>query len=214
MSLFTTFLIQNGLPEYAITWLFMLPIAITIVVISRQIIGIKGFGIAIPLLIGLAYTATGIQAGIIIFLAALGFGLIVRWSLRNTRLLYLPKIALILTGVTVGTLFLTPFLPYREGLQFPQAVFAFLILILSVEQFASLLIERGVRKTAGMALETLLISSAIFFVVTWPWLQTAVLTWPLFVLIAIVLINLGLGKWTGLRFSEYIRFKDIIFKFK
>lgn len=212
MPQLTSFLIENGLPEYAVAWLFMLPIAVTLVIISRQIVGIRGFGISAPLLIGFAYTATGIQAGIIVFLAALGIGFVARWVLSDVRLLYLPKIALILTSATFGILFLTPFLPGRENLQFPEAIFAFLILILSLEQFAAVLIERGARKTAGIALETLLVSVVIFFVISWPWLKATVLAYPLFTLIVVVLLNLGLGKWTGLRFSEYVRFKDIIFK--
>jgi len=146
MPQLTTFLTQNGIPEEAIVWLFMLPIAVTLVVIGRQIIGIKGFGIATPILIGYAFVATGIQAGVIIFLAALGTGFVMRSLLAHTRLLYLPKMALILLGVIVASVILIPFLPYEEGLQFPQATFSFLILILAMEQFASFLIERGVRK--------------------------------------------------------------------
>lgn len=208
----TTFLTQNGIPDQAIVWLFMLPIAITLVVVSRQIIGIKGFGIATPILIGYAFVATGIQAGIIIFLAALGTGFVMRWVLSHTRLLYLPKMALILVGITIASLILIPFLPYKESLQFPQATFSFLILILFVEQFASFLIERGVRKTFGIGLETLAVSTATFFLVSWGWLQDTVVAYPVFVIGIVILSNLILGKWTGLRFSEYARFKDIIFK--
>ena len=212
MPQLTTFLTQNGIPEQAIIWLFMLPIAITLVVIGRQIIGIKGFGIATPILIGYAFVATGIQAGVIIFLAALGTGFVIRSLLTHTRLLYLPKMALILLGVTAASVILVPFLPYKEGLLFPGATFSFLILILSVEQFASFLIERGVRKTFAMGLETLVISIATFFLVSWSWLQGTVVSYPIFVIGTAILFNLILGKWTGLRISEYIRFKDVIFK--
>lgn len=212
MPQLTTFLTQNGIPEQAIIWIFMLPIAITLVVIGRQIIGIKGFGIATPILIGYAFVATGIQAGIIIFLAALGIGFIIRSGLAHARLLYLPKMALILLGVTIASAILIPFLPYKEGLEFPQAAFSFLVLVLVVEQFASFLIERGVRKTFAIGLETLAVSISIFFLVGWGWLQDTVVSYPVFVIGAVVMLNLLLGRWTGLRFSEYVRFKDIIFK--
>ena len=90
--------------------------------------------------------------------------------------------------------------------------FAFIIIILSAEQFVSFLIERGLRKTLGIALETLVMAILIFFVITWVWLQNIVLAYPIFVISIAILMNLFLGKWTGLRFSEYIRFKDMIFK--
>lgn len=159
-----------------------------------------------------SFVATGIQAGVIIFLVALGTGFVMRSLLAHTRLLYLPKMALILLGVIVASVILIPFLPYKEGLQFPQATFSFVILILAMEQFASFLIERGVRKTFAMGLETLVISIATFFLVSWGWLQDTVVSYPIFAIGAVVLLNLILGRWTGLRFSEYIRFKDIIFK--
>jgi len=118
-----TFLTQNGFPEYAHVWLFMVPVAMTVVVISRQIIGIKGFGISAPLLIGFAYTATGIQAGIIIFIVALGAGFIMRLISKSLGLLYLPRMGLLLSGVAIVVFLLTLILPYSETLKFPQGHF-------------------------------------------------------------------------------------------
>lgn len=212
MPQLTIFLTQNGIPDYAIVWIFMLPIAITLVVIGRQIVGIKGFGIAVPILIGYAFVATGVQAGLIIFVAVLTSGFIIRSLLSHIRLLYLPKMALALLAITTASVVLVPFLPYKEGLEFPNAAFSLLVLILSMEQFASFLIERGVRKTLGVTLETLAVSIATFFLVSWGWLQDIVVSYPVFVIGAVVLSNFALGKWTGLRFSEYIRFKDIILR--
>jgi len=206
----TNLLIQNGIPEYAVVSLLMLPLAVTLVVIGRQIIGIKGFGIATPVLVGYAYIATGFWAGIIIFFAIFCIGFVVRSLLKNVRLLYLPKMALILTGIVIGTAILLPFIPDRNEIQFPGAVFSFLILIISAEQFASFLIEHGPRKTLGIALETLAMATMIFFLITWQWLQSIIISYSVFILIAVILLNLLLGKWTGLRLSEYIRFKDII----
>lgn len=208
----TTFLTQNGFPEYALVWLFMLPIAMTVVVVSRQIIGIKGFGISIPLLIGFAYTATGLQAGVIIFLVALGAGFLMRVATRGLGLLYLPRMGLLLSGVVIAVFLIAPILPYSETLKFPQAIFSLIILIVTTEQFASYLIERDARKTLAVVLETLVVSATIFFVITWEWLQGVVISYPVFVIAGVIAFNIILGKWTGLRFLEYIRFKDVIFK--
>lgn len=212
MPQLVSYLVQNGAPEHALIWIFMLPIAVTLAVAGRQIIGIKGFGISAPILIGFAFVAFGIQLGIIIYLTVLGVGLLIKSALGNTRLLYLPKMALILLGVIVVVSILIPFLPYKNGVQFSYFAFSFIVLIFSTEQFASLLIERGFRKTSGVALETLAVATAIFFLVSWSWLQNIVITYPVFVIIGSVFVNFFLGKWTGLRISEYIRFKDIIFK--
>lgn len=212
MPQLTTLLIQNGVPEHVLAWMFTLPIAITFAVVGRQIIGIKGFSITSPILIGFAFAAIGLESGLIIFFAVLLMGFLIKSALDNIRLLYLPKMALILLGISVAIPIVVLFLPHREGIQFYYAAFSLMILALSAEQFASSLMERGQRKTVGIALETLAVSVAIFFLATWGWLANTVLTYPLFVLIASILANLFLGKWTGLRLSEYIRFKKIIFR--
>lgn len=190
----------------------MLPIAITLAVMGRQIVGIKGFNITAPILIGFAFAATGLQSGLIIFFAVLGTGFFVKSALDNMRLLYLPKMALILLGISVAVSLLVAFTPQKENIQFSYAAFSFVILVLSAEQFASSLMERGPKKTLGIALETLAMSVAIFFLVTWGWLINIVMNYPLFVFAAMALANLFLGKWTGLRLSEHIRFKNIIFR--
>ncbi len=190
----------------------MLPIAITFAVIGRQIIGIKGFSITSPVLVGFAFAAIGLESGLIIFFAVLLMGFLIKSVLDNVRLLYLPKMALILLGISVAMPIVVLFLPHREGVQFSYAAFSLMILALSAEQFASSLMERGQKKTLGIALETLAVSVAIFFLVTWGWLANTVVTYPLVVLIASILANLFLGKWTGLRLSEYVRFKKIIFR--
>lgn len=212
MPQITTLLIQNGVPEHVLAWMFMLPIAITFAVIGRQIIGIKGFSITSPVLVGFAFAAIGLESGLIIFFAVLLMGFLIKSVLDNVRLLYLPKMALILLGISVAMPIVVLFLPHREGVQFSYAAFSLMILALSAEQFASSLMERGQKKTLGIALETLAVSVAIFFLVTWGWLANTVVTYPLVVLIASILANLFLGKWTGLRLSEYVRFKKIIFR--
>lgn len=212
MSYLTNFFAQNGLPPEFISALFLLPLAMTVIVAARQIIGIRGFGISAPLLLGIAFSATGIQAGLILFFSALAGGVIFRSILTRMRLLYLPKMAVILFGAMLALFLALPFIPYGSGLIFPQVFFSLLIIILSVEQFASLLMDRGIRKTFALVLETAALSASTFFLITSLWLQRVALDYPLALLIAALIINLGLGRWTGLRVSEYIRFKNIIFK--
>lgn len=208
----TNFLLENGMPLYAITWIFMLPIAATLIVMGRQIVGIKGFGLAMPLLLGFAFAATGIRLGLSMLLVVVVSAYIIRSILGNFRLLYLPKTALIITGSALILMFIAPFLPYKDNLQFPMATFSFLLIILSLEQFYAFLSERGLRKTVGITIETLSLSVIIYFLLTSVAVQGIVIEYPAFTLIAVIVINLFLGRWTGLRLSEYIRFKDVIFK--
>lgn len=200
----------------------MLLVAITIVIVARQVIGIKGIGITAPVLIGFAFEAIGIQAGAIILLAAIALTFIIRSFMHNIRLLTLPKIALMLIFVTLGMLFLIPSLAKnaqgdlpavtRLGEAGPGAAFAFIILVLSMEQFTRLFMERGPQKTFLIALETLFVGSCVFVAIHSLWLKNFALSYPMITLAGAIGVNIVLGKWTGLRITEYIRFKDLIFK--
>lgn len=206
------FLTQNGIPQYATLWILMLPIAATVVVVSRQIIGIKGFGITMPVLFGFSFASTGLEMGIMIMLIVLLSGYLIRSLLNNVRLLYLPKTALVITGAAVTALAVSPLLPYSKEFQFPLAAFALVIFVLSLEQFYAFLSERGLKKTTAVTIETLALSIIVFLITTWELLQGLVIDHPILTILAVVATNLFLGKWTGLRLSEYIRFKDVIFK--
>jgi hypothetical protein len=211
MPQISTFLLQH-LPEQLVLWLLILPILITVIVIGRQMIGVKGLGLSSPIIIGLSFTATGLQAGLIILSLVLLISFIIRTLLTKIRLLYLPKMSLAVIGSTIAVAGLIPLIPYKDLLDFPQTTFALILIILVTEQFVASIIERGPRKTFGIALETISVSTLVFFIATWSDLAAFAVSYPLLVIAGCVVINILLGKWTGLRVSEYIRFKDIIFK--
>lgn len=212
MSEFTIFFQNNGVPEEAFIWITMLPIVMTVITASRQIVGIKGFGIMPPALIGFAFAATGIQFGLIALFVAMASAVLMRAILKKIRLLYLPKMSLVLSGVTISMMLFAPLLPYRENIQFPQVAFSFIILIVVMELFSSHLIERGMKETFNIAAETTALSVAVFFVISWGWLRDILLIYPVPALGAALVANLLLGKWTGLRLSEYLRFKNLLSK--
>lgn len=212
MPQLTDFLIQGGIPQDIVAWLLFTPLAITIIVIGRQVVGMRGIGIAAPLLLGFAFVNTGIHAGIIIFFLILTTGVIIRAALLRVRLLYLPKIAIIFISALLVILLILPFLPYRQNLSLPTASFALLILFLSTEQLISLLAERGLKKTLSLSLETLVMGIVVFFTASAPQVKSFTLAYPLFVIAGSIALNLLLGKWAGIRISEYLRFKNIIFK--
>jgi len=212
MPQLTSLLLQNGIPQEAITWLFILPVAVTFTVAARQVIGIKGLGIATPLLLGFAFSSLGAQAGIVVFAAALLVSFVSRIILGKARLLYLPKTGLIITSAVLTIAITLSFSPYKEGINLLLAGFSFVVIALSLEQFSALMLERGPRRTLAVLLETLLIALPASYLISSRYLADLVLAYPVFILLGLMVFNFLLGKWTGLRISEFIRFKSIIFK--
>jgi len=204
-------MINQGVPQETVILLLMLPIVATVIAFARQVIGIKGFGIYTPLIISFAFLATGLKYGLAFFITILLVGTLVRFLVKRLRLLYLPRMAIVLTVVALAILilFLEGAYSGRLGL-IAASIFAILIMITLVEKFVAAQIQRGAREAIVLTSETLILSVISYWIISWPWLQNLVFHFPLWAILATVIINIFLGKWTGLRLSEYFRFREVI----
>lgn len=205
------FFISQGIPLETIVLLLMLPIIATFIAFLRQVVGIKAFGVYTPLIITFAFLATnGLKYGIAIFITVILVGMLMRFILRPFRLLYLPRVAIMLTIVAfVILLMLTLGGNLRRTGLAAVSIFPILIMITLVEKFIAVQIEKGSRVAVALTFETLIISIAGYFIASWQGLIHLLIASPWIVLLTIP-INIFLGKWTGLRLNEYIRFKDVI----
>jgi len=204
-------MIDRGVSEETIILLLMLPIVATIIAFARQVIGIKGFGIYTPLIISFAFLATGLKYGLAFFIIIILIGTLTRLMVKRFRLLYLPRMAIVLTAVALSILvvFLEGAYSGRNGLT-AASIFAIIIMITLVEKFIASQIERGRKEAIILTIETLILSIICYWVAIWPWLRDLVLIYPILIITGTIIINVLLGKWTGLRISEYARFRKII----
>jgi len=205
-------LVNLGVPTSSIILVLMLPIIATFLAFSRQIIGLKAFGIFTPAAVTLSFLAIGLRYGLIIFLIVLLAATASRFLLRRFRLLYLPRMALVLTVTSFAVLGLFAiggfFLKQTGALAF--SVFPILILVSLAEQFVESQIRLGFREAVILTIETLLLSVVSTLIIQWDTLQSFVVGFPEIILITIP-INILLGRWTGLRVTEYFRFRKILF---
>lgn len=212
------FAVNQGVPYSTVVLILMLPILVAVIAFFRQVIGIKAFGIYTPALIIFAFLAIksesqsfwgGIKYGIAIFVAVIIIGTLLRLFLKKLRLLYLPRMAVVISIVALSTLVLLIVSGYfsRTGLA-SVSIFPILIMITLVEKFVTVQIEKGNKTAIYLSLETLLISLVGYFIASWQVLIDFLGAYPWIVFVAIGL-SIFLGKWTGLRLTEYIRFKEV-----
>ena len=163
------------------------------------------------MIIAFAFLATGLKYGLAFFISILLVGTLMRFLVKRFRLLYLPRMAIVLTVVALAILiiFFVGAHTNRTGLV-ASSIFAVLIMITLVEKFVAAQIERGAKRAIILTTETLILSVVSYWVVSWPWLQSLVLTYPLWVVLGAIVANILLGKWTGLRLTEYFRFREAI----
>jgi len=189
--------------------LLMFPIVAALIVAARQIVGIKSFGIYTPLIITFAFLEIDIKYGAVIFIVSLLVATMMRILLRNLRILYLPKMALILS-ITVLTMFLILIeAAFSDRTVVANlSVYQVLIIITLVEKFINVQIEKGYRTASILATETLALSTIGYLIVASPAVQDFVFDNPAIILFFFVVI-IFLGRYEGLRINEYFRFRNL-----
>lgn len=208
-----SFFVSEGVPIETVYLLVMLPVIATLVAFLRQIVGIKAFGIYTPSLITFAFFAfgeKGLKYGVAIFLAVIGMGILARYLLRSLRILYLPRVAITLSIISLTVLGILTFggSLQRTGLAAID-IFPLLILITLAEKFIAAQIDQGSKTALVLAGETLFISIIGYFFLGWSAIHNFFLQYP-WVILSTFFINFGLGKWTGLRLIELFRFRSIM----
>jgi PKD repeat protein len=209
LSYSVNYLINQGVDRENIVLILLIPVVATIIVFTRQVIGLDTFGIYIPTLITLTIFSTGIKYGLFIFAVLFFSATLLRLIIKQFKLLYLPRMALVLslTAFIILTLFVVGGLTDRTGI-IELSIFPILILIILIEKFITVQIEKGFVKSLKPSIGTILVSIGCYYIVSWEALRTIIIAYPEAILLTLV-INLLLGRWAGLRLSEYIRFRQV-----
>ncbi|MEX2054693.1 MAG: 7TM domain-containing protein [Candidatus Andersenbacteria bacterium] len=210
MSFGINFLVNRGVPINNIVLILMLPVIATILSFARQVIGIKAFGLITPAMTTLSFLVMGLPYGLAVFLVVLLSGTLTRLLLRKLRLLYLPRMALVLTNASLAILVLLGFGVVTErAATLSFSIFPILILTILAEEFIAVQFKAGARTALTTTAWTLLLAIMCFYIVSWELFRTFLLSYPEIILLAIP-INILLGRWTGLRLTEYIRFRELL----
>ncbi len=222
MSYFVNILVNNGVPDNTIALLLLLPIIATVVAFTRQVIGITTFGIYTPSIITLSFLIIGIYAGLLTLASAIGIGAIMRILLKKVRMLFIPKMALVITVVSLF-LFLILIASMSLDLFGPEflsfAIFPMLILSTLVEKFVSVKTEKGLSSAAFLMLSTVFVATIAYFIaggeiqlgfttLKFAFIKNLMLSYPELVIL-LIFANFGLGRWSGLRILEKIRFREV-----
>lgn len=201
-------MLTNGIPSNTVILLLVLPVIATILAFLKQIVGITTFGLYTPSIIALSFMALGWQTGVayLLFIIFTGYG--VRSLMSRWRLLYIPRVAIILSVVSF-TLLVLMGIGAAFGIAFTRET-VFLLLIMSTlsESFLTLKTEQGWTSAIVGVTETIIASLLCVFIVQWPVFQSFLLAYPELILLTLP-INALLGRWTGLRLVEYFRFREV-----
>lgn len=209
LSVLVNGMISNGVPTSTLLLVLMLPIIATVVAFMKQVVGLNTLGIYTPSILSLSFIALNFWYGLLIFVILFAVATLVRHALHHYRLLYIPRMAIILTFSSFAIL-LVLFL----GTLFDQridelAIFPILILATLVEKFVTIQSDKGIKGALHIGMEVLLVAMLCYFVAQWSFLEILILGHPEVVFLFLI-FNFILARWSGLRITEYIRFREII----
>ncbi|PWU24110.1 hypothetical protein C5B42_00670, partial [Candidatus Cerribacteria bacterium 'Amazon FNV 2010 28 9'] len=177
----------------------------------RHIIGLSGFSIYAPAALAVVLLRTGIVSGIVVFIALLFIAIIGKQLIRYLKLEYVPRTAMLLWFVAVGT-----FLMIAVSTVLPTHIFytidmlPLLLLMLLTEDFMGTQSELAWHIVVERSLQMMTLAVLGAFIIGMRIVQEFVLVNPEVVIAGIGLINFMVGKYLGLRLTEYLRFKPII----
>lgn len=210
MNIFLQHLITQGVPKEFLVFVLLLPVVATLITLARQIIGLKGLGLYIPLMITFVLLSAGLGFGLLLSLVSLVAGSLMHLLLRRWRLLYLPRISLILTGTAIIVLLFVWLINLTFSVNIISgSVLAALLIIALSERFAAVQIEHGSKIALVLIIETFVLATIAYLLADWQWLQNFTLAYPWIVILGVIIMNIFLGRWTGLRLFEYQRFREV-----
>lgn len=213
MSELTRWFLSNGVSIELLQIFVFIPILVTIVNLSRYFIGFKSFGIYVPIILAVAYHYTGLRYGLLITILVALSTLIGYTIMRRIRMHYLARVAINYVIMSVVVLFGISFINSIEILGFSNFSNVNPLALISIATLSDFFIKMYVKKNLGWTIrvlfETILISVIGWFVIASDTL-TVFLINNLWVLGLVLVLNLVIGRYEGLRIKEYFRFSYII----
>ncbi|OIP57730.1 MAG: hypothetical protein COX79_04685 [Candidatus Levybacteria bacterium CG_4_10_14_0_2_um_filter_36_16] len=204
------FAVRTGVPANTVLLILLMPLLATIIVFFRHVVGLPSLDMLVPIALSITLLATGIGPGIVLLAIIVIASTLARLILKKVRIMQLPKLALSVLIVAISVFaFLT--LSTAAGLLNVSgiSIFPILLLIILSERIISLQLERTINETFSITAVTLSLGIVGYFLLSSDILRKIVLLYPEVILILIP-INVIIGRYFGLRVTEYFRFSKTL----
>ena len=208
-SSFNLFSFPNELQRFYF-YILIIPFGALILAFFRNIVGVKTFGIFMPILLGLFLASSTFVYGMMTLFIVIILGLVERYILDKFYLLAVPRLSIILTLIVM--LFLGMGILSVNFDIFKSYMFSgvpIVILAVFVETLSVQLLEEGIVKSLPPILGTLFIAIISYALYQLLYVRVILFSHPE-LLISIIGLLILIGSYHGYRISELIRFKSFI----
>lgn len=203
-----------GIPQETLFLLLVLPFVALLVSFFRHFIGVKTFGMYEPIVI--AYSLffisnnfwVGMKFGFPIILIAWAVSEILKRLLEKSKIHYISKVSLkisIASVVILGLLALAVY--FNKNGYYTVSALPIVIILTLVESISLFQIKSGSIKTNIITIETFVVAVFSYALIASNFIQQFLIKNPYLIILPII-GSYFVGKWKGLRLSEFIRFRD------
>lgn len=200
-----------GLSPKASSLFLLFPLCTLLITFLRNVLGIKTFGIFMPMLIGAACYATGLALGIVSFIAVLLLAFLFHTVLDRLHILKVARLAAIITIITGLFIIGLYFIDIETHVEFGMlTLFPVVIISFIAERLHQLSAENNWKDLCYISIGTLLTVVGCFGIFNSILLQGLFSLYPELLLL-VLSIQIYIGSWSGIRLSEIIRFKRVLF---
>lgn len=212
----TEWVTDTGMTEQMLIMLLYIPVIATLINFTRYVVGFKTLGIYAPMILAYAYIFTGIRFGLLITAAVIAGTLITYTLLKRVRMHYISRISVnyilvaffIVLVISINEI--SPITITTENHNVATIPPLGVILIVTLSDF---FIKQYVKKDLSSSLralaETVVIGVAGWALLRLPFLQVFILQ-NLWIQPLLLVANIALGKYTGIRFKEFFRFQRVM----
>ena len=196
--------------QNTLKWLSIFPLAILVVVVMRNVVGIQTMGTFTPMLLAMALTKTGFAAGLIAFGVIIALGLFIRFWLSKLNLLLVPRISAVVIFVILIMQILT-IVGYQFDFKIGLSAVFFPIIIMAwiIERASITWEEDGAMNACREVFYSLIVAIITYFIVSSEYIRHIMFAFDELNLVILFTVML-LGTYTGYRLTELTRFAPLV----
>lgn len=211
LKVLTGWAIDKGVSTNTLVLLLLLPLVATLVSFLHYVVGFSGYGIFMPTMIAIAFLATGVFGGLMLFAIILIVSILSNLVLRKLKLHFWPARSISLTMISIVTFLLMVFSSFVKWIDISQiSIFPILFMILLAEEFSRTQLVKSKNEAKKLTIGTIILAVTGAVIMNFSRVQNFVLNFPDLIVLLVVVANLLVGNYSGIRWSEIGRFKKAI----
>ncbi len=210
-SSFTDWILENGISSQTLELLVAITLLATIVSIARYIFGSKTYGIYAPVILAIAYSYTGLKYGLSVTVIVILTTLLSYSILKRVRMHYITRIAINYCMLSISlVIFFLIIDRYGLGLENMSQIppLAFISIATLSDFFIKQYVQKSFKTSLTILLSTLIVSTIGWYVITRNHISGYIIN-NLWIVPVLIIINIFIGQFKGLRIKDYFRFKSI-----